>query len=136
MNVETVCASDYKRWSELRLPYYCNHSEEWSYYNQIDIGDKLEGNWYWVPDKPKLPNGDYVVIVGTFGNYNSPGHSHWTQAIMFESKLEFLDYVQELKEYPEYLEIEEEEELTYDDDEEEEPFEVEVIDILDQDVPF
>ena len=69
--------SDHKEWAAARLDEVWE-GHEMEYVNQEDdYGDCLRGEWYIANDGPR------VIIWGTFGNYNSPGASHYTYAEVY-----------------------------------------------------
>jgi hypothetical protein len=121
-------AFNHKEWDAAGLEDYSDFSEKVEYYNQRDCGDHTEGSWFYVGEKP-LPEKDgmknqFAIYHGTFGNYNSPGASSYTNAEVYdlddpEEKAEFEKHKAELEAKEEYLETDDEEEDDSDEDEEE-----------------
>jgi hypothetical protein len=94
---ESYKASDYKSWKEAGLKNFEEFSYAIEYVNQRDIGDQLEGGW-WYADDEKL-----TIYTGTFGNYNSPGASYYTNAEVYDNEEEFKSEVAKLESMPEYI---------------------------------
>lgn len=106
------------RWSELGLDNLQNQWEM-SFFNQEDDGpDQLKGEWFATDEDFRLPDGSAVIFGGTFGNYNSPGASDYTQAEVYgPDELDaFAERVKELDGFPEYLESDDEEPEPEDDE--------------------
>lgn len=94
---EYISGTDYKAWAERGLDTIQDR-HEMEYVNQEEDGcDCYAGEWY-IADDDAL-----VIISGTFGNYNSPGASHYTSAEVFESEEEYRAALAEWEDKPEYL---------------------------------
>lgn len=113
-------AFNHKAWAEAGLKDFGDFAECVEYVNQSEYGDgQLEGEWYYCDDETR------TIYTGTFGNYNSPGASSYTNADVYDED-EIDDYNAEkakLEAQDEYSEEQHEiwdEENDDDDDEEEE----------------
>jgi hypothetical protein len=72
-------AFNHKAWSEAGLKDYGDFAECVEFANQIELGDgTLEGDWYYCDDETR------TIYTGTFGNYNSPGASSYTNADVYD----------------------------------------------------
>lgn len=73
-------AFNHKAWDEAGLKDFGDFADMVEYINQSEYGDgQLEGEWYYCDDE-KL-----TIYTGTFGNYNSPGASSYTNADVYEA---------------------------------------------------
>ncbi len=100
MASESYRASDRREWDAAGLDAI-QDKHEMEYVNQRDdYGDCLKGEW-WVADDATL-----TVVWGTFGNYNSPGASHYTYAEVYDDETEYKAAVAEWEAKPEYDEEE------------------------------
>ena len=98
-----------KEWEAAGLMNFEDFSDAIEYVNQRDIGDQLEGGW-WYSDDDKL-----TIYTGTFGNYNSPGASSYTNADIYDDEDEYKAEVAKLEAMPEYDELEDDEDDFNDD---------------------
>ena len=119
----TISAFDHKAWDDAKLQDYEDFSECVEFCNQVDLGDCSEGEWYYIPDEP-LKEGPYVgcrvIYSGSFGNYNAPGASSYTNAEIYDPDESTFDAAKSLWEaYPEYAEEDEDDEWEEIDDEDE-----------------
>jgi hypothetical protein len=96
-------AWNHKEWEAAGLLNFEDFSDAIEYVNQRDIGDQLEGGW-WYSDDEKL-----TIYAGTFGNYNSPGASSYTNADIYDDEAEYKAEVAKLEAMPEYVEMDEDE---------------------------
>ena len=111
-------ASDYRSWAAYGLADYGDFAECVTDINQHDDGfDQTAGEWYYVADDVLVvpDQGSFRVIYGgSWGNYNSPGASHYTHAELYDvadddDMREFTDRVAELDACPEWLESDDDE---------------------------
>lgn len=105
-------AFDHKSWDAAGLKDYGDFSDMVEYINQRDIGDQLEGEWYYCDDETR------TIYSGSFGNYNSPGASSYTNAEVYDED-EIDDYNAEkarLEQCEEYAETDDDEEEDDEDD--------------------
>lgn len=104
---KSYCAADYKKWEAAGLDKIMNGSEM-EYVNQEEDGfDTLRGEWYIADDDTR------TIIFGTFGNYNSPGASHYTYAEVYDDVEEYRAALAEWEAKPEYTEEYEAESCAY-----------------------
>lgn len=102
MASKTYRAADHKEWDAAGLDKVFD-GLEMEYVNQEeDYGDCLRGEWYAADDDT------LTIFSGTFGNYNSPGASHYTYAEVYDNAEEYRTALAEWEAKPEYLESEEE----------------------------
>jgi len=102
--------ADHKAWADKGLKDFGDYAECVEYVEQEDdYGDSLRGSWFY-GDEDNL-----TLYYGTFGNYNSPGASHFTYAEVYDDEDEFLDALAEWEAKEEYLDNDDD----YDDEEEE-----------------
>lgn len=88
----TVKASDHAEWEKNSLEDFGDFSDKIEYVNQGEDAFSGYGEWYYVPDEPLAPMkdvGEYnanerVIYFGSYGNDNSPGASHYTNAEIFD----------------------------------------------------
>lgn len=119
---DTYSAHRHQEWDERQLGHYEDFSDLTTDVNQEERGggDYSIGEWFYSPKESTDPGwveGFRVIYSGTWGNDNSPGASHYTQAEVFELPDEGDEYEAHLAEWeaqPEWAE-------TDDDWEEEEP---------------
>jgi hypothetical protein len=72
-------AFNHKAWAEAGLKDFGDFAECVEYVNQFELGDgTLEGEWYYCDDETR------TIYTGTFGNYNSPGASSYTNADVYD----------------------------------------------------
>jgi hypothetical protein len=91
-------ACDYAEWKNAGFKDFEDFSECVEYVNQSEYGDdQLEGEWYYADDET------HVIYWGSFGNYNSPGASHFTYAEQFTVE-EYQKAVKRWESMPEYAE--------------------------------
>lgn len=96
--IERYCASDYRSWAEAGLKDFRDFSDCVEYVNQSEYGDgQLEGEWFYYEDRSK------TIYHGTFGNYNSPGSSCHTYALVYSSREEYTKEKTRLLSMPEYV---------------------------------
>ncbi len=93
-------AWNHKEWEAAGLLSFEDFSDAIEYVNQRDIGDQLEGGW-WYSDDDKM-----TIYTGTFGNYNSPGASSYTKADIYDDADEFKAEIAKLEAMPEYVDDE------------------------------
>jgi hypothetical protein len=72
-------AFDHAKWDAAGLKDFGDFAECVEYVNQRDYGDFTEGDWYYCDDETR------TIYTGTFGNYNSPGASSYTNADVYEA---------------------------------------------------
>jgi hypothetical protein len=97
----TFTASDYKTWESEGLKDFDDFAECVEYVNQSEYGDgQLEGEWYYGDDDT------LVIYSGSFGNYNSPGATHFTQAEKFATEEEYKEELAKWEATPEYIDEE------------------------------
>jgi len=109
-------AFNHKEWASYNLADYADFSEKISEIRQRDIGDCTEGTWFYIPDEPHTveDQGTFRVIYhGTWGNYNSPGASSYTNAELYDIEdaddmADFEKHKAELESAPEWLESDDE----------------------------
>lgn len=106
----TLTAHEYAMYKTYGLKDYCEYSDKVTYVNQRDYPDYTEGEWYYDDEDEYITwlGRNKVIYHGTFGNYNSPGYSHYTYAEVYD-----MDNADDVKEYeasllrfsllPEYL---------------------------------
>ena len=133
----TVKASDHHEWDKNSLADYGEFSERVTECNQREWADFTTGQWFYIPDEvlPPMKDVDYgdqkpnerVIYSGSWGNDNSPGASHYTEAEIFdmddaEDAAAFAERKAEWESQEEWLEseMEEEDEDLDDEDEDEE----------------
>lgn len=72
-------AFGHKEWDAAGLKDFGDFAEAVEYINQSEYGDgQLEGEWYYCDDDTR------TIYTGTFGNYNSPGASSYTNADVYD----------------------------------------------------
>lgn len=118
--VLSMTESDHKGWEAYGLKDFGDYAECVEYVNQTEYGDgQLEGEWFYVDDALYIVEGQgqfRVIYHGTFGNYNSPGSSCHTHALLFDvpgQMAHFEAVKEEWEGMPEY-------DTMYDEEEEEE----------------
>lgn len=112
----TFHANEYKVWDQwgfrADLP-----GDVGDYVNQRHYGDDcLEGQWYATGPVVVDPTDGcphQVIYFGTFGNYNSPGASHYTHATVYDTldPDDMAEYAADLARWeacPEYLDDDDE----------------------------
>ncbi len=119
MSSITVYGSNYREWAEHGLKDFGDFSDCIEYVNQTeDYCDSLAGEWYYCDDDA------LVIYSGTFGNYNSPGASHYMSAEVYDRDGEGRAAYEKDKagweSQDEYLPSEDEEEGFWEDEEDEE----------------
>jgi hypothetical protein len=68
-----------KEWAKAGLKDFGDFAEYVEYVNQTEYGDgQLEGEWYYCDDETR------TIYTGTFGNYNAPGASSYTNADVYD----------------------------------------------------
>lgn len=98
MSSTSYRASDHKEWYDAGLEAI-QEQYEMEYCNQEDDGcDCLRGDWFIADDTTR------TIIFGTFGNYNSPGASHYTYAEVYDTEDDYREALAEWEGHPEYLE--------------------------------
>ncbi len=103
MASESYRASDHREWDAAGLDAV-QDKHEMEYVNQSDdYGDSLQGEWWMADDASR------TIIWGTFGNYNSPGASHYTYAEVYDDEVEYRADVAKWEAMPEYLERDDDE---------------------------
>lgn len=108
----SISGSNSRDWAAYGLKDYSDFSECTTDINQRDIGDCTEGEWFYIDDDLHIveEQGTFRVIYhGTWGNYNSPGASHYTHADLYDindpdDMAEFEDYKASLEAADEWLE--------------------------------
>jgi hypothetical protein len=100
MASQSYRGADHGEWADAGLDAIQErHAME--YVNQEDDGpDQLRGEWFIADDEAR------TIIFGTFGNYNSPGASHYTYAEVYDDEEEYRAALAEWEARPEYLECE------------------------------
>lgn len=94
--------SDYASWESAGLKDFGDYSDSIEYREQRECyGDSLEGGWFYGDDDT------LTIYSGTYGNYNSPGASHYTSADVYDDREEYLAEVKRLDALPEYLDSDE-----------------------------
>jgi hypothetical protein len=97
MTCKSFRACDYKEWDAAGLNAI-QERHEMEYCNQEEDGcDSLAGEWFIADDAAR------TIIYGTFGNYNSPGASHYTYADVYTDEAEYRAALAEWEAKPEYL---------------------------------
>jgi hypothetical protein len=79
----TICAFNHENWTGHGLADFADFANK---ITEINVGEDSfsgYGEWFYVPDEP-LPNGDFVIYYGSWGNDNSPGASMYTHATIFD----------------------------------------------------
>lgn len=111
-------AFDHKAWNEAGLKDYGDFADMVEYINQSEYGDgTMEGEWYYCDDDTR------TIYTGSFGNYNSPGASSYTNADVYDEN-EQDEYnaektkLEAAEEYAETEDFDDEEEDEEDEDEE------------------
>lgn len=106
-------AFGHKEWDEAGLKDFGDFSDMIEYINQEDFGDYTEGEWYYCDDEKR------TIYTGTFGNYNSPGASSYTNADVYEEdeRDEYEKDKANLEAQPEYAETDDELDSEFDDEE-------------------
>ena len=131
---DTLSAHRHDEWAEKGLGDYSDFSDRTTDVNQEDRGDHSIGQWFYSPQDAGDPGwieGLRIIYNGTWGNDNSPGASHYTQAEVFEMPDEEAEYKAALANWeaqPEWAETDndweedepEDDELDEDEDEEDE----------------
>lgn len=110
-------AFDHKAWEAAGLKDFGDFAECVEYVNQFELGDgQLEGDWFYCDDET------LTIYTGSFGNYNSPGASSYTNADVYEAdeKEEYEAEKAKLEAQPEYDPETPDYDDNGDDDEEEE----------------
>ena len=98
----TINALNYDEWAAYGLADYGDFSDGITECNMWEDSFSGHGEWWFAAEEP-LPNGDYVIYFGSWGNDNSPGASMYTHAEMFESKEEFDARVKDWENQPEWI---------------------------------
>ncbi len=97
----SISGTDYTAWAAHGLDEL-QARHEMEFVNQEEDGpDQLCGEWYIADDEKR------VIIYGTFGNYNSPGASHYTEAEVYDDEDEYRAALAEWEAKPEYTEEQE-----------------------------
>lgn len=95
-------ASQYRDWKNAGLKDFGDFSECIEYVNQTEDGfDSLRGDWFYGDDDTR------TIYYGSFGNYNSPGASHYTYADVYDTEEEYREELAKWEALPEYLDNEE-----------------------------
>lgn len=79
----TINAFKHEEWQRLGLADFADFADRITECNVGEDSFSGYGEWFYVPDEP-LPNGDWVIYHGTWGNDNSPGASMYTYAEIFD----------------------------------------------------
>jgi hypothetical protein len=104
MGYEIYRGADHKEWAAAGLDAIMQ-AHEMTYINQEEDGfDHLRGEWFIADDATR------TIIYGTFGNYNSPGASHYTYADVYDDETEYREELAHWASKDEYLPCDEEDE--------------------------
>lgn len=79
----SITAFDHAEWERLGLADFGDFADQIAECNVGEDSFSGFGEWFYVPDEP-LPNGDWVIYHGSWGNDHSPGASMYTYAEIFD----------------------------------------------------
>ena len=79
----TICALNHEEWNRRGLQDFAEFADKVSECNVGEDAFSGYGEWFYIADEP-LPNGDWVIYHGGWGNDNSPGASAYTHAEIFD----------------------------------------------------
>ena len=102
----TINAFNHTEWQRHGLPDFADFAEKITEINQGEDSFSGYGEWFYIPEQP-LPNGDFVIYHGSWGNDNSPGASTHTHATIFDGgdpdeMAEYAVRVRDLESQPEF----------------------------------